>query len=280
MCPAPSSHHAGSAPEGRSKGPVRASMSMLLCAGCAYGVELDPQTSVVSTGFGGNEATTATPPVVGSYGGSFGGAGPSSGGATGDGAAGGTGASSGADVADSAGTGGGAMGHSLLDHVDVAQDGRFDGSSGLPPGGTIGSCDPTKWSVSASTSAPADLPTNAIDGNPVTRWSTGTGQAFGQYYQIDFSGYVSLREIVLDNTGSPGDHPRGYRVEISNDAIDFSNVIASGALLDTAPPLVFIDFPAQAVRLLRIELLTSSGSWWSIHELHTICQVPGGDGGG
>jgi hypothetical protein len=121
---------------------------------------------------------------------------------------------------------------------------------------------------------------NAVDGNPATRWSTGTPQSSGEYYRIDFTGYVLLRQVVLDNTGSPGDHPRGYLDDSSNDGVDFSNVIAGGALADAAPPLVVVDFSAQAVRFLRIELLTSSGSWWSIHEVHTICQVPGGDGGG
>jgi hypothetical protein len=250
---------------------VRASLLMLPCASCARAVELDSQISGGPTGFGGNNGTTAMPGATGSVGGPFGEAGTSSGGAGG-----GAGASTAGNFADSSTSGGNPIDRSLL---DVARDETLDGRGGILPGPT-GSCDPARWSVSASSAAPADPPVNAIDGNPATRWSTGTGQLPGEYYRIDFGGYVLLREVVLDNAGSPGDHPRGYLVESSNDGVDFSDVIAGGALVDSAPPLVVVDFAAQAVRFLRIELLTSSGSWWSVHELHTICQVPDVDGGG
>jgi len=103
---------------------------------------------------------------------------------------------------------------------DAATDGASDDGS-FPPGATIGSCVSTKWTTSALASAVADPPVNAVDGVLVSRWSTGVAQTPGQYYQIDFGGYVRLTQIVLDSTGSAGDHPRGYQVETSADGVDF-----------------------------------------------------------
>jgi hypothetical protein len=161
----------------------------------------------------------------------------------------------------------------------AAPDAASDDDGSFPPGATIGSCVSTKWTASASASAVADPPTNAIDGILVSRWSTGVAQAPGQYHQIDFGGYVRLTQIVLDSTGSTGDHPRGFQAETSTDGVDFSNVIGSGAPGDVAQDQVTIDFPPRAVRYLRVELTAAGGSWWSIHEFRVACQIPDGQGG-
>src|SRR5258708_1757638 len=86
-----------------------------------------------------------------------------------------------------------------------ARGGASDDDGSFPPGATIGPCVATKWTASALASAVADPAVNAIDGILVSRWSPGVAQTPGQYYQIDFGGYVRLNQIVLDSTGSPGD---------------------------------------------------------------------------
>jgi hypothetical protein len=137
------------------------------------------------------------------------------------------------------------------------------------------------WIASASSSAGGNPAANAIDGLLATRWSTGVAQGLGSYYQVDFGGYVLLSQLALNNTGSPGDHPRGYDVLTSRDGVDFSSAIASGTQTDSPPPnnIVTIDFPARAVRYLRIQLNAASGSWWSVHEMTFSCQIPSADGG-
>jgi hypothetical protein len=149
----------------------------------------------------------------------------------------------------------------------------------FPPGATIGSCIAAKWTATASLSAATNPPVQGIDRIPVSRWSTGAAQAPGQYYQVDFGGYVRLSQITLDGTGSTGDHPRAYQVEVSADGNDFSQVIASGTLDDLPHDVVTIDFAPRAVHYLRIESTGTSGSWWSLHELTANCQIPDGDGG-
>src|SRR6185436_8285364 len=149
-----------------------------------------------------------------------------------------------------------------------------DGS--FPPDAAIGSCSPVSWTVSASGAGPNDPVLNAIDGSSTTRWSTGSGQAPGQFFEIDFGGFVQLSQISLNSSGSLGDYIRGYEVAVSNDDIDFSRIIAAGTV--DLPPLndiVTIDFPLHSARFLRINQTGVAGNWWSIHELTTVCRVPG-----
>jgi hypothetical protein len=50
----------------------------------------------------------------------------------------------------------------------------------------------------------------------------------GQFYEIDFGGFVILRQVTLNSSGSVGDYPRGYQLEVSTDDVDFSRIIAAG----------------------------------------------------
>jgi hypothetical protein len=185
------------------------------------------------------------------------------------------------DLSGDLGPGDDAGGDDAITPDDATPDRAPDDDGGFPADARIGSCSPLNWFLSASSSAASDPASNAIDGIQGTRWSTGVGQSPGAWFQIDFDGYVQLSQISLDNTGSPGDHPRGYDVLTSRDGVDFSNVIASGMPGDVAPPnnVVTIDFAPRAVRTLRIQLSGSSGSWWSIQDLRLACQLPDGDGG-
>ena len=161
--------------------------------------------------------------------------------------------------------------------IDAADDRIFDrDDGGFPPGATLGSCSRLDWNASAISSAANNAPINAIDGTLASRWSTGAAQVPGQYFEIDFGGYVQLSQITLNSTGSAGDYPRAYEVGVSTDDVDFSRVIAAGTV-DVAPPndTVTIDFPVHSARFLRIYQMGTSGSWWSVHELTMQCRVPG-----
>src|SRR5258705_11437541 len=180
-----------------------------------------PGVGGTSTGGGGGGSAGS--------GGNVGGAG--AGGATGNG---GTGGSAGGIV--DGGPDDVSVVDSGSDDTSMGIDGPSDAPSfddgAFPPNAAIGSCDPLNWITSASSSAANNPPANAIDGLRASRWSTGVGQGFGEFFQLDFDGYVLLSQIRLDNTGSPGDHPRGYEVQTSRDGIDFSTVVASGMLTD------------------------------------------------
>jgi hypothetical protein len=50
------------------------------------------------------------------------------------------------------------------------------------------------WAVTASSTGA----TSAIDGDITTRWTTGTAQASGQWYQIDMGALITVNNLTLD----------------------------------------------------------------------------------
>ncbi len=126
-----------------------------------------------------------------------------------------------------------------------------------------GSLDPTAWTFTTS-SAQASAP-NAVDGDITTRWSTGTKQAPGQFFQIDLGTTQTFDRIELATDESqPFDGPRGYEVYASNDPTDFGEPIATG----TGDALTVIELDTTTAQHIRI---TQTGNdafrWWSIYEL-------------
>ncbi len=126
----------------------------------------------------------------------------------------------------------------------------------------------TSWVVSASSSASEEeTPDKAIDGNSATRWSTGTLQSPGQYFQIDFGESRAFDRIIADSGSAPeaDDYPRGYEVYVSEDGMEWGSPVASGT---GSGSITTITFAVQTARYVRI-VQTGSDSvrWWSIHEI-------------
>jgi hypothetical protein len=151
------------------------------------------------------------------------------------------------------------------------------GAAGMAVPGTYSNwCSPVHWTYSAMTATHLnDLPSNVVDGNIVSRWSTGANQAPGQYFQIDFGGTVSLTQVVLDASNNVGDYPKGYDVGLSAAGTTFTSV-GTGA---PTTPIVTVSFNAAQGRYLRITQTGTVTNWWSIDELHVTCTVPGNNAG-
>jgi glucosylceramidase len=114
--------------------------------------------------------------------------------------------------------------------------------------------DPSGWQASAP---------EAVDDDASTRYSTGTGQAPGQYLQVDFGRLQRVREVVLDTGVSLGDYPRGYAVTVSRDGVHWS-AAGSGA---GAGQFTRLDLGGERVRFVRVTLTATSGSWWSVADV-------------
>ncbi|CAA9337513.1 CBM32 / CBM47 [uncultured Microcoleus sp.] len=126
----------------------------------------------------------------------------------------------------------------------------------------------TNWNVTASSSADGEPPTNAVDGNNATRWSTGTAQTPGQFFQIDLGATHTFSQIVLNsgNSSFEDDYPRGYKVFVSNNGSTWGNPIATGIGNGFITEILFNQ---QQARYLRVEQTGSdSYRWWSIRELN------------
>jgi O-glycosyl hydrolase len=128
------------------------------------------------------------------------------------------------------------------------------------------------WTVSAASDS-GEPASNAIDGDPATRWSTGHGMRPGDTFQIDLGSRQTFNQLVLDTTGSPGDYVRQYQVSVSDDGVNWAQPIATGP----GSTVTKILFPQVSGRFIKILNQGSAGSWWSVHELNVL--APGGPAG-
>jgi hypothetical protein len=134
-----------------------------------------------------------------------------------------------------------------------------------------GSLNRILWVASSSTSG-SDAPGNALDGNLTTRWSTGTSQASGQWFQVDMGSPNTFNKLILNAVNSANDYPRGYQVTVSNDGINWSSSVATGV---GSPSVTTITFANQAARYIRITQTGSvSGTFWSIDEFNAMGTSP------
>ncbi|HEV2694148.1 MAG TPA: carbohydrate-binding protein [Verrucomicrobiae bacterium] len=134
-----------------------------------------------------------------------------------------------------------------------------------------GTLDRTIWVASSSTTG-SDSPGNALDGNLNTRWSTGTSQANGQWFQVDLGVASTFNKIVLNAVNSANDYPRGYQVYVSNDGVNWGAFVASGV---GSSGTTTITFTAQAARYIRIlQTGSTSGTFWSIDEFNVFGTAP------
>ena len=129
---------------------------------------------------------------------------------------------------------------------------------------------PQGWTATANPPGPADpcctgdVAANAADGDASTRYSTGTGQAAGQYLQVDFGRAIPARQVVFDTGVSTGDYPRGYTVTTSTDGVNWSTVVASAA---GTGQFTTVPLTGAPVRYVRITLTAASGSWFSVADV-------------
>jgi hypothetical protein len=134
-----------------------------------------------------------------------------------------------------------------------------------------GALDRSDWVATASASASGNPPGNAIDGNINTRWSTGTPQVNGQWFQVDMDSTNTIYRLVLDAASSSSDYPRGYQVNLSSDGTTWGNPVATGA---GSSAVTTISFPTNTARYVRVTQTGSVGGlWWSIHEFNIFGRV-------
>jgi RHS repeat-associated protein len=126
------------------------------------------------------------------------------------------------------------------------------------------------WQATASLTCQSDVPGNAVDGNASTRWSTGTAQAAGQWFQVDLGISDVFTRLTVDSASSSGDYMRSFQIFAGDNPSNFGAAIASG---NGTASLVDISVTPTRARYIKIVLTGSSSNWWSIHELN-VYGVP------
>jgi fibronectin type 3 domain-containing protein len=115
-------------------------------------------------------------------------------------------------------------------------------------------------------------PGNAIDGILSTRWSTGSFQTNGEWFQVDMRSAKTVFKIVSDTTPSPNDYPRGYQVNLSNDGSNWGSPVATGAGYSAVTAITFAPQTARYVRITQTG--SASANYWSIHEMYIYGTPP------
>jgi hypothetical protein len=131
------------------------------------------------------------------------------------------------------------------------------------------------WTASANTNSGAgDAPSNAIDGNINTRFSSDAPQAPGMWFQVNLGAGQTFNQIELNAGPSTTDYAAGYNVEVGTNGSTFTSV-ATGT--GTSSPQI-ISFPTQTAQYIRVVLTASTQTpWWSIAEF-TVYSSGSGSG--
>lgn len=134
-----------------------------------------------------------------------------------------------------------------------------------PSGGVISQAG---WTASASDTGSNSKTMFGIDSNPNTRWSSGTAQYSGMWYQVDMGKPQIFFGLTLDVTNQSGDTPQLFDVYLSLT----TTFPATPTVKDVAGlPVNKITFPGKQAVVARYAkfVLTKnySQSWWSVQEL-------------
>jgi len=131
--------------------------------------------------------------------------------------------------------------------------------------------DPTGWTATANPNGPTnpcctgDVAANAVDDDASTRYSTGVGQAPGQYLQVDFGKRQLVRQVVFDTGTSIGDYPRGYVITVSADGQQWDTAVANG---QGSGQFVTAAVDGGSIRYVRITLTADApNNWWSVADV-------------
>ena len=74
--------------------------------------------------------------------------------------------------------------------------------------------------------------------------------------------------MQLDTVKSPGDYPRGFKVELSNDGKEWGQPVATGKGTGPFTEITFAPAKAKFIRITQTGAV--NGLFWSIHELEVL----------
>lgn len=129
--------------------------------------------------------------------------------------------------------------------------------------------DRKSWNITASHGSRINA---CIDGRLRSRFTSDTAQKPGMWLKIELPQQYTIKQMVLDNTHSPNDHPRSFRVDVSVDGETWTTMVKHG---EGQSPKTNIDLASCSCRWIRItQTGTAKKNFWSINELNIYGAPP------
>ena len=95
-------------------------------------------------------------------------------------------------------------------------------------------------------------------------------QAVGDWFMIELPKVMTVKKIVMDATKSANDFPKGYRIDVSMDGMDWKGPVGMGNGSGAITTAMLLDYPAKFV---KITLTEATDKWfWSIHGLSVFAE--------
>jgi hypothetical protein len=136
----------------------------------------------------------------------------------------------------------------------------------VPAAPTGGSLVMSGWIATASDTFGNSTTSSAIDTKTSTRWSSGTDQAPGMWFEVDMLKPQIFWSLTLDSADSPADGPQLFDVYLSTDGTFGAPALQSipGGATGTCQATFK---SAQVARYIKLMLTSTKTTWWSIREL-------------
>lgn len=123
---------------------------------------------------------------------------------------------------------------------------------------------------SATASVREDQAGNACDGNQESRWTSGTSQTEGMFYQVRMKDRVTFDSLVLDSYTSTGDEGKNLLISCSDDGEKWVSINAA------TQDGIHYTFAPVSCRYLRLEVGAVDAeniNNWSIHEIEFMTET-------
>lgn len=124
--------------------------------------------------------------------------------------------------------------------------------------------------ASASASVREDQAERACDGNQESRWTSGTAQKEGMFYQMELKDRVTFDSLVLDSYTSTGDEGKNLTISCSEDGKKWVPIDAA------TQDGIHYTFAPVSCRYLRLEVGAVDSeniNNWSIHEIGLMTET-------
>jgi hypothetical protein len=136
----------------------------------------------------------------------------------------------------------------------------------IPTPAGSGALDRRDWTASATEWSADDPPSQAIDGNIGTRFSTGRAQHDSQGFSVTWPGDRTIGRIRMEVGPSSGDYPRTCGIWVTDTS---GNVTFVDCAAD-ASGIVDVSFTPLPVNKIEVWQWGAASSWWSIAELNVF----------